>query len=133
MDEGRKRVIGSWPQFLRELAWCDPDRKVPTSITAISDSVKWAAQILRKLMSDGLLGSLVGLLCSLSRKLLELSHRQRPENVVCDLRWLRASAVFRVASLASISQSPTCSVGCRAKFPLDSGDDPIGAAQITRL
>jgi hypothetical protein len=51
MDEGRKRVIGIMASILaaRKLASCDPDRKVPASITAISDGVKWAAQILKEI------------------------------------------------------------------------------------
>jgi len=51
VDEGRKRVILIAAAILaaRKLASCDPDRKVPASITAISDSVKWAAQILKEI------------------------------------------------------------------------------------
>jgi len=46
VDEARKRVILIAAAILaaRKLASCDPDRRVPASITAISDSVKWAAQ-----------------------------------------------------------------------------------------
>jgi len=51
MEEGRKRVILIAASILaaRKLASCDPDRRVPAPITEISDSVKWAAQILREI------------------------------------------------------------------------------------
>jgi hypothetical protein len=51
MDEGRKRVIGIMAAILaaRKLANYDPVRKVPATICAISDSVKWAEQLMREI------------------------------------------------------------------------------------
>jgi len=51
MDEGRKRVIGIMAAILaaRKLAPYDPDRKVPATICAITDSVKWAEQLMREI------------------------------------------------------------------------------------
>jgi cation transporter-like permease len=51
VNESRKRVILIAAAILaaRKLASCDPDRRVPASITAISDSVKWAALLMREI------------------------------------------------------------------------------------
>jgi len=53
VDEGRKRVIGIMAAILaaRKLAQYDPVRKVPATICAISDSVKWAEEILKEIDS----------------------------------------------------------------------------------
>jgi hypothetical protein len=49
MDEGRKRVIGIMAAILaaRKLAQFDGGARVPATICAIADSVRWAEEILR--------------------------------------------------------------------------------------
>ena len=48
VDESRKRVVGIMASILaaRKLASYDPDRRVPATICAIADAVKWAEQIM---------------------------------------------------------------------------------------
>jgi hypothetical protein len=49
MDEGRKRVLLIAASILaaRKLAQFDGGRRVPATITAIEDAVRWAEQIMR--------------------------------------------------------------------------------------
>lgn len=49
MDEGRKRVIGIMAAILaaRKLAQYDGGKRVPATVPAISDAVRWAEEILR--------------------------------------------------------------------------------------
>lgn len=49
MDEGRKRVIGIMAAILsaRKLAQYDGGRRVPATVAAISDAVRWAEEIMR--------------------------------------------------------------------------------------
>lgn len=51
MDEGRKRVILIAASILaaQKLAQYDADRRVPATICAISDAVKWAEQLMREI------------------------------------------------------------------------------------
>lgn len=51
MDEGRKRVILIAAAVLaaRKLAQYDPVRKVPATICAISDAVKWAEELMEEI------------------------------------------------------------------------------------
>jgi hypothetical protein len=51
MDEGRKRVILIAAAILaaRKLSSYDPIRKVPATICAISDAVRWAAEIMAEI------------------------------------------------------------------------------------
>ena len=49
MDEGRKRVLGIMAAILaaRKLAQYDGGRRVPATVAAIADAVRWAEQIMR--------------------------------------------------------------------------------------
>ena len=49
VDEGRKRVIGVIAAILaaRKLAQWDGGKRVPATVTAISDAVRWAEEIMR--------------------------------------------------------------------------------------
>ncbi len=51
MDEGRKRVIGIMAAILaaRKLAPYDGGKRVPATVAAISDAVRWAEEILREI------------------------------------------------------------------------------------
>jgi len=49
VDEGRKRVIGIMASILaaRKLAQFDGGKRVPATVAAISDAVRWAEEIIR--------------------------------------------------------------------------------------
>jgi len=49
MDEGRKRVLGIMAAILaaRKLAQYDGGKRVPATVAAISDAVRWADEIMR--------------------------------------------------------------------------------------
>jgi hypothetical protein len=49
VDEGRKRVIGIMASILaaRKLAQYDGGKRVPATVAAISDAVRWAEEIMR--------------------------------------------------------------------------------------
>ena len=49
MDEGRKRVIGIMAAILsaRKLAQWDGGKRVPATVAAISDAVRWAEEIMK--------------------------------------------------------------------------------------
>jgi hypothetical protein len=49
MDEGRKRVLLIAASILaaRKLAQFDGGRRVPATISAIDDAIRWAAEIMR--------------------------------------------------------------------------------------
>lgn len=49
MDEGRKRVLGIMAAILaaRKLAQHDGGRRVPATVAAIADAVRWAKEIMR--------------------------------------------------------------------------------------
>jgi hypothetical protein len=49
MDEGRKRVIGIMTAILaaRKLAQYDGGKRVPATVAAIADAVRWAEEIMR--------------------------------------------------------------------------------------
>ncbi|HTR68590.1 MAG TPA: hypothetical protein VMH85_22610 [Terriglobales bacterium] len=51
MDEGRKRVIGIMAAILaaRKLCQYDGGRMVPATVSAISDAVRWAGEILKEI------------------------------------------------------------------------------------
>ena len=51
VDEGRKRVIGIMAAILaaRKLAQYDGGRRVPATVAAISDAVRWAEEIMREI------------------------------------------------------------------------------------
>jgi hypothetical protein len=51
MDEGRKRVLLIAASILaaRKLARYDGRRRVPATVGAISDAVRWAEEILREI------------------------------------------------------------------------------------
>ena len=51
MDEGRKRVIGIMAAILaaRKLAPYDAGKRVPATMSAISDAVRWAEEILKEI------------------------------------------------------------------------------------
>ena len=51
MDEGRKRVIGIMAAILaaRKLAQYDGGRKVPATISAIADAIRWAEEIVKEI------------------------------------------------------------------------------------
>jgi len=53
VDEGRKRVILIAASILaaRKLANYDADKRVPATICAISDAVRWAEEILKEIDS----------------------------------------------------------------------------------
>lgn len=49
MEEGRKRVLGIMAAILaaRKLAQYDGGKRVPVTVAAISDAVRWAEEIMR--------------------------------------------------------------------------------------
>jgi hypothetical protein len=49
MDEGRKRVLGIMAAILeaRKLAQYDGGKRVPATVAAIADAVRWAEEIMR--------------------------------------------------------------------------------------
>jgi hypothetical protein len=51
MDESRKRVLGIMAAILaaRKLAQYDGGKRVPATVAAISDSVRWAEQIMEEI------------------------------------------------------------------------------------
>ena len=51
MDEGRKRVIGVMAVILaaRKLAQWDGGKRVPATVAAIADAVRWAEEIMREI------------------------------------------------------------------------------------
>jgi hypothetical protein len=51
MDEGRKRVILVAAAILaaRKLAQYDGGKRVPATIVAIEDAIRWAAEILKEI------------------------------------------------------------------------------------
>ena len=51
MDESRKHVIAIMASILaaQKLANYDPVRRVPTTICAISDAVRWAEEIMKEI------------------------------------------------------------------------------------
>lgn len=50
MDEGRKRVLGIMAAILaaRKLSQFDGGRRVPATVGAIADAVRWAEEIMRE-------------------------------------------------------------------------------------
>ena len=51
MDEGRKRVIGVMAAILaaRKLAQYDGGKRVPATISAIADAIRWAEEIMKEI------------------------------------------------------------------------------------
>jgi hypothetical protein len=51
VDEGRKRVILIAASILaaRKLANYDPDRRVPATMCAIADAVRWPEEIMKEI------------------------------------------------------------------------------------
>ncbi|MBZ5654464.1 MAG: hypothetical protein LAO56_04200 [Acidobacteriia bacterium] len=51
MDEGRKRVLAIAASILaaRKLAQYDGGKRVPATMSAISDAVRWAEEIMREI------------------------------------------------------------------------------------
>jgi uncharacterized membrane-anchored protein len=51
MDEGRKRVIGIMAAILaaRKLAQYDGGKRVPATVAAIADAIRWAEEIMRSI------------------------------------------------------------------------------------
>jgi len=51
MDESRKRVLAIMAAILaaRKLAQYDGGKRVPATVAAISDAVRWAEEILREI------------------------------------------------------------------------------------
>jgi len=51
VDESRKRVIGIMVAILaaRKLAQYDGGRRVPATVAAISDAVRWAEEIMKQI------------------------------------------------------------------------------------
>lgn len=51
MDEGRKRVLGIMSAILaaQKLAHDDGGKRVPATISAIDDAIRWAEEILRRI------------------------------------------------------------------------------------
>jgi hypothetical protein len=51
VDEGRKRVIGIMASILaaRKLAQYDGGKRVPATMSAISDAVRWAEEIMKEI------------------------------------------------------------------------------------
>jgi hypothetical protein len=49
MDEGRKRVVGIMAAILaaRKLAQWDGGKRVPATVAAIADAVRWAEEIMK--------------------------------------------------------------------------------------
>ena len=58
MDESRKRVIGIMASILaaRKLAQYDGGKRVPATMSAIADAVRWAEEILKEIDSRWLRG-----------------------------------------------------------------------------
>jgi len=57
MDEGRKRVIGIMAAILaaRKLSQYDGRARVPATVCAISDAIRWAEEIMKEI--DARLGT----------------------------------------------------------------------------
>jgi hypothetical protein len=53
VDESRKRVLGIMASILaaRKLANYDADKRVPATICAIADAVRWAEEIMKEIDS----------------------------------------------------------------------------------
>jgi hypothetical protein len=51
MDEGRKRALGIMAAILsaRKLAQWDGGKRVPATVAAISDAVRWAEEIMQEI------------------------------------------------------------------------------------
>jgi len=51
MDEGRKRVLLIAAAILaaRKLSQLDPDKRVPATITAITDAIRWAERLMEEI------------------------------------------------------------------------------------
>jgi hypothetical protein len=51
VDESRKKVIGILASILaaRKLAQYDADRRVPATMSAITDAVRWAQAIMKEI------------------------------------------------------------------------------------
>ena len=51
MDEGRKRVLGIMAAILaaRKLAQYDGGKRVPATVSAISDAILWAEEIMEEI------------------------------------------------------------------------------------
>jgi hypothetical protein len=51
MDEGRKRVLGIMAAILaaRKLAQYDGRPRVPATISAIADAIRWAEEIMKEI------------------------------------------------------------------------------------
>jgi hypothetical protein len=51
MDESRKRVLGIMAAILaaRKLAQYEGGTRVPASVSAIADAIRWAEEILRRI------------------------------------------------------------------------------------
>jgi hypothetical protein len=51
VDESRKRVLGIMAAILaaRKLAQYDGGRRVPATVAAISDAVRWAEEIMKEI------------------------------------------------------------------------------------
>lgn len=51
MDEGRKRVLGIMAAILaaRKLAQYDGGKRVPATISAITDAIRWAEEIMKEI------------------------------------------------------------------------------------
>lgn len=60
MDKGRKCVIGIMAAILsaRKLAQWEGGKRVPATVAAIADAVRWAEEIMGRLMNDSPHGSL---------------------------------------------------------------------------
>jgi hypothetical protein len=56
VDEGRKRVLGIMASILaeRKLANYDGGKRVPATISAIADAVRWAEEIMKEVIQYGL-------------------------------------------------------------------------------
>jgi len=54
VDESRKRVLGIMAPILaaRKLAQYDGGKRVPATISAIADAIRWAEQILKEIDSQ---------------------------------------------------------------------------------
>jgi hypothetical protein len=51
VDEGRKRVLGIMAAILaaRKLAQWDGGKRVPATVAAISDAIRWAEEIMKEI------------------------------------------------------------------------------------
>ena len=51
MDEGRKRVllIAASSLAARKLAQCEGSMRVPATVSAISDAIRWAEEIMKEI------------------------------------------------------------------------------------